>query len=185
MAAEEDARKKDERLGELMLYIAQQSEDDPDFGATKLNKILFNIDFIAYARRAEPVTGQEYQHLPQGPCVRRLAPVQQMLEEKGRAAVQETLRGPYVQKRLLALRDPDLSGFSGDEIALVDYVIRALRGANAREVSDWSHEFIGWKVTRDYETIPYETVYLNDRTPPTEADLQYGRQLAKTHACTG
>jgi len=37
-----------EKFRELILYIARKSEDDPKFGAVKLNKILFFSDFAAF-----------------------------------------------------------------------------------------------------------------------------------------
>ena len=43
---ENDAH-SDERLGELILYVADKCADDPRFGATKLNKILWWSDFQA------------------------------------------------------------------------------------------------------------------------------------------
>jgi hypothetical protein len=36
-----DEYNSDERLQELILYIAEKCEEDPTFGATKLNKILY------------------------------------------------------------------------------------------------------------------------------------------------
>src|SRR5215467_9574991 len=64
----------DEKFKELILYIASHSEDDPAFGATKLNKLLFFADFITYLRLGHPITGQEYQRLENGPAPRRMLP---------------------------------------------------------------------------------------------------------------
>ena len=52
---EDDAR-GDERLGELILYVASKCTEDQLFGATKLNKILWRSDFRAYAKHGEPIT---------------------------------------------------------------------------------------------------------------------------------
>src|SRR2546425_884388 len=70
----------DEKLAEMILHIAQLSEGDEPFGATKLNKILFYCDFLSYLYHGKPITGQEYQKLPNGPAPRRLVPVLQYLE---------------------------------------------------------------------------------------------------------
>ena len=50
-------RPNDAKLRELILYVAERCENDPDFGALKLNKILFNADFIAYALTGKAITG--------------------------------------------------------------------------------------------------------------------------------
>ena len=51
------------RMAELIVYIADLCQEDPTFGATKLNKILFYADFASYAKYGRPITGQEYQRL--------------------------------------------------------------------------------------------------------------------------
>ena len=45
------------RLGELALYIAHNSQNDPNFGKTKLVKLLAFTDFVSYERRQRPITG--------------------------------------------------------------------------------------------------------------------------------
>src|SRR5687767_11634112 len=108
------------KLGELILYISKKSELDPNFGAVKLNKILFYSDFIAFGRLGKAITEQDYQRLDQGPAPRRLLPVREDLIDRGYLAIQEVARFGKTQKRTVALRDPDLSIFTAEEIALVD-----------------------------------------------------------------
>ena len=69
----------DEKLAELMLYISMKSESDETFGATKLNKLLFYADFIAYLKLKKPITGAEYQCIERGPAPRSLLPIRRKL----------------------------------------------------------------------------------------------------------
>lgn len=62
-------------LKELIVYIANKLALHPKFGATKLNKILFYSDFIAYAKLGKSITGEKYQKLPLGPAPKYLLPV--------------------------------------------------------------------------------------------------------------
>lgn len=167
----------DRKLKELMLYVADKSECDPSFGAVKLNKILFYSDFLMYLKLRESITGQEYMKLEHGPAPRRLLPLQEELISEGAAAVKETDYFGYPQKRLVALRIPDLSLFTGTDIAEVDKVINALWDLNGTQASELSHRFPGWKAAALRETIPYSTVYLSDREL-TEGEKEYGRQVA-------
>jgi hypothetical protein len=57
-----------EKLRELILHVARRSEGDIAFGVTKLNKLLFFIDFLACLRFGKPITGEEYQKLDNGPA---------------------------------------------------------------------------------------------------------------------
>lgn len=167
------------KLGELMLYIADRSTDDPSFGATKLNKVLFFSDFLAYANLGASITGAEYQKLKHGPAPRQLLPIQRELVAAGAASISPQARSSFVQKRLVALRAPDLSRFTAEEIATVDEVLDGLRNATATAVSQLSHKWsLGWKVARLGETIPYNTVYWSAPEADSEA-VERAKELSK------
>ena len=83
------------------------------------------------------------------------------------------------QQRPVALREPDLEAFSGNEIALVNDVIRDLWEQNATEVSQISPDFMGWHAAAMGEVIPYETL-LVDNSPLTEEEEAWARQVALT-----
>jgi Protein of unknown function (DUF4065) len=165
------------RFSELMLYVASRMADESSFGATMLNKVLCFSDFLHYARYGDSITGAEYMRLPYGPAPRPLKRVQNDLIGSGQAACQEQTVGAYVQKRLVPLRDPDLSLFSGTEIAMVDQIITQLRGRSAVSVSDLSHGMLGWQVAPEHETIPYESIFLY-AGPVTESDEKKAREIA-------
>jgi hypothetical protein len=169
----------DARLGELMLYVAICCEGDANFGSTKLNKILFYADFIAYVRNGAAITGAEYQKLEHGPAPRRLKPVERALVERHDAVVADRRRFAHVQQRLIPLREPDLDLFTGSQIAIVDEVIAALKNHNAAQVSELSHQFPGWQLAELGETIPYYTALIpDDDWQPDEEALRVGAELA-------
>lgn len=173
----------DERLRELVLYISWKCEDDPKFGAVKLNKILFLSDFLSYRYRGSAITGAEYMRLDHGPVPRRLLPAQNKLLEDGDIAIKETwladtLRHP--RKQTVALRAPNLELFSGEEIALVDSVITKVLPLNGTQLSEVTHDFIGWRIAGEGETIPYQASLISSE-PPSEYVLQRTRELVKEH----
>lgn len=143
------------KLRELILYLALESEGDEHFGAIKLNKLLFNIDFEAYRRFGKAVTGQEYQALPFGPAPRAVVPTLDSMKEKGEIVIREESLYGYTQKRPLALRQPDIRLFSQEEIALIAHVLSRFWDMSATQISDLSHEFLGWSLAEEGETIPY------------------------------
>jgi len=166
----------DRKLGELILYISKKCAHDPNFGATKLNKILYFSDFLAYGNLGESITGAEYQHLKLGPAPKRLKFVRTQFEGAGWLAIQPVQVGSVVQHRTVNRREPDLSLFTGSQIALVDHVIDWLLGLNATEASNLSHLEVGWKATREGETIPYSTIFLSDE-PLTEAEIRRAQEM--------
>lgn len=168
-----------QRSKELILYVCERSANDPKFGATKLNKILYFADFLAYAQIGAPITGMEYQKLPNGPAPRRFVPIRDEMVKNRELAVQPVkLVTGRTQERPVNLRPSDLSMFTPQQVSLVDAVIEALRDATAEEVSELSHRMVGWKIVGQNETIPYETIFVSDE-PLTEADIERGKELAK------
>jgi Protein of unknown function (DUF4065) len=168
-----------ERFRELILYISQKCANDPRFGATKLNKILYFSDIACYGHYGEPLTGMEYQKLPNGPAPTKFVPIRNKMQQEGCLGLQQVpLRNGNIQVRTVNLRPPNLDVFTAKQIALVDAVIDALATDTAKDVSDLSHRMLGWKLARDRETIPYSTVFLSD-DPLDEVDLQRGVEVAK------
>lgn len=167
----------EDRLRELILYVTQKCGSDQRFGATKLNKILFYADFYSYGKFGKAITGVAYQKLKNGPAPKRLVPIRDDMESSGDLQVYERqLFYGKRQTRFVPLRKPDVSRFSGDEIALVDEIIDYLRDKTADVVSEESHG-VPWQLVEIGELIPYEFVFLVDKGV-TESDREWANQVA-------
>ena len=178
-----DVQFDEEKFRELVLYIATQCAEHPFFGATKLNKILFFSDIIAYDQLGAPITGAEYVALEYGPGPRRWLPIQEDMRLSGEIDILQS----GSQQRVVALRPPDLERFSPDERRIVDSVISALKYRDAESVTSLSHRFLGWQAARTEflasgvaTVIPYETAHVSNR-PLTQAEAQEGKALAEQH----
>ena len=168
----------DEKLGELILYLAYLSERDRNFGAVKLNKLLFYADFLAYQKFGHAITGQEYQALPKGPAPKRLKPVIERMKSSGDLKIEIERKFGFNQHRTVALRMAELHKFSGEEIDLVQNVVTRFWDLNAAQISDESHLFLGWQLGVHGETIPYSVVLIGTRKP-TQREQRKGRALQK------
>lgn len=164
-----DVRRGQQRFRELIVYICAKCATDPGFGATKLNKILYHSDFRSFERFGVPLTGMVYQKLRFGPAPRALLPTVRELASEGAIREAPPQDGPFDQKRTIALRPAYLDHFTGDEIALVDEVIKDCWGKTATAVSDESHG-VAWRARNMGDSIPYEAVFLSDERP-TEDDI--------------
>jgi hypothetical protein len=175
---------EEQKFKELLLYVAGKCAQDPKFGATKLNKILFFSDFLAYAELGKPITGATYQRLDRGPAPRQLLPILRAMNMAEEAKLVARGVFKYQQQRLIALRPPNLNVFSSSEIALIDSIIETFRDANAAETSLVSHlQSRGWQLARPGEEIPYCTAFLSC-DPPSEEVVRRGRELAAEHGWT-
>jgi hypothetical protein len=180
-----DIEYHEDRLKELTLHVAARCQRHRHFGVTKLNKILFFADFIAYKRRGVPITGAKYMRGQFGPVPAEGVHVRQALVAEGRAAMQRhpvTPGEPVMEKRLLALVPANLSIFEPEHIAIVEEVIEAFRQSSGRAVSDLSHALPGWKLALDGEEIPYFTALLPKEPQPLgPRDAEWARGVEKRY----
>jgi hypothetical protein len=170
----------DKKMKELMLYIAQKTEGDPSFGAIKLNKTLAFSDFLAYLNLGKPITAQVYWKLEMGPAPRRLLPLRTQLTARGDAVLRKGNCITQISDKLVALREPDLSFFTSEQIAIVDVIIEEMQKMNSGEVSELSHRFIPcWSMAKIKEEIPYYVVLATGRGELTDKERDYGLSLAR------
>lgn len=173
------------KFREAMVFFAENGNDDFWFGSTRLAKQLFFLDFYSYANFGEPVTGATYMHQPRGPVPRQLLVERNKLVTSGRLAVEDNVLSPgRVQKRPVACDNPDMSVFDEFEVNLLQGVAGMFRNATASNVSEWTHRFAGWKLTRNGDDIPYFTALVGDVNHLTLDDVAWGREVATTHAAS-
>jgi hypothetical protein len=173
------------RFAELMLYVAAKCAADPSFGATKLNKILFYSDFIAFETYGVALTGATYQKLERGPAPKQLLPALRELENKREAALTTQTYFGRTQKRVVALRAPDLRQFSATELKLVDDVIDTMWGRSANLVSELSHLERGWQIVDMNDEIPYWTVFIDQDQTMSVDDIAWAQRVASEEHASG
>ncbi len=173
-----------DRLKQLILYIAEQCATAERFGLIKLNKILWKSDFDAFAARGVPVTGRDYQRLELGPAPKEIPRVYSDMLRDGRIRVEEVDFGEndsgerIVEKRTIPLDRPNLTLFSPEDLAFVDRAIAYYWEMTGTETSDDSHG-VAWKTHNNGDPLPYELARLSDKPLPDEA-LGRLRERAKT-----
>ena len=169
------------KLKELIVYVAQESQEDPHFGAVKLNKILYYADFLSYGENGASITGASYMPLQEGPAPRQMVPALNELLADGDLEIEKRSHWGRTQKRAVALRKANESLFTQAELHAVHEAMERLHGLNATEASDMTHKEVGWQTARMAgEDIPYESVFLSNR-PLSAEDVARGQQLADTY----
>lgn len=169
----------DQRLRELIVYIADRFLTCEFFGVVKLNKTLFHSDMLSFRRHGIPITGSKYKKDERGPVPVRILPVQKQMEAHNEIRVVPQDMHGLTQRRVVPLRKPNLSMFSGRDIAIVDEVIQALWPKTGTQVSQESHG-VQWNTRVLEDLIPYEASYLSDE-PITPADVERTAALAKKY----
>ena len=142
------------RLRNLLLYVLGQMGETFQ---TKMNKVLFYIDFLSYRERGMAISGLAYQAIEFGPVPQRWDRVYSAFDE-----VVEQLRLVNGQEcmSLKAGADADMCGFSEGEMAVIDEVCGKLKDLASRAVSKLSHGESAWKGhVGKAETIPYSEAF--------------------------
>jgi hypothetical protein len=168
------------RFDELVLYVAERTRDNKNFGSTKLAKVLFFSDLAAYRDLGEAITGAEYQKWAYGPYPPQLKPARKGLEAGSRATL--VRGGSYQADRLIPTRirpaDLEAVGITPAQRAIVDTWIERVSQETANEISDVSHEHPGYQMVEDNEPIPYESAFLAEHEP-TDDEIAIANRVAR------
>lgn len=150
------------RLRQLVIHVARRCHEAEQFGAIKLNKILWRADFESFARRGVPVTGRQYKRLELGPAPSEMPMLHREMRAQSLIRL-DIIRGNdgYDEHRTVALVEPDLHLFSADDLGFVEESIRYYWDKTGTEASDDSHG-AAWKSRNNGDLMPYELAYLSD-----------------------
>ena len=138
------------RLKNLLLYILGQMGDTFQ---TKLNKVLFYIDFLSYRERGMAISGLAYNAIDFGPVPQRWDRVYSAFDE---IVPMPKLVFNQESVALVADREADMSCFTEQERAVIDTVCAKMKDLSAHDISALSHAEPAWKNHLHRNgTIPY------------------------------
>ena len=171
-----------DKLKKLTHYICAKAPNPYQLGATKLNKILWRSDFGAYLHTGKPITGEVYIKHQFGPVPQHINEILRELRDVDKAIAISEASGysiymgePYTQRLFFSLTRPSLSGFTAEEISIVDDMIHLIcTHHTARSISDASHDII-WKNAEIGEEIPYHTAFVNLLGEITPEDIDWAK----------
>lgn len=128
-----------ERLKNILLYVISKCGET---WYTKMNKILFYIDFTSYRDLGMAISGLQYRAIDYGPVPEHFARVYcefPEIENLPRCA------GEYEGLILSSEAIPDMSLFSTAEIGLMEDVCKSLCTCTSRQLTELSHQESAWK----------------------------------------
>ena len=129
----------------------------PGVPRTKLNKLLWYADFLAFRQNTASISGARYARLPHGPAPDQYDTLLAWLSgPEGALRLDEVSSGTLDWEVLVANEAPDYGQFSNSELALLAQVAERFKDATARTLSELSHQEPGYELTRDGEIISYE-----------------------------
>lgn len=155
-------RKNLNKFKQVLLYVLGKVGGKPNVGETVLHKLLYFIDFDYYEKFEENLMGLKYIKNYHGPTPVELGTIIDEMQKNREIKIVDGCYFEYKQKKYLPIKRPDLSKFSAREIALIDEVLARLSDKNAKEIENYSHEDMPWKVSEDGQPLSYESVFYRD-----------------------
>lgn len=143
-----------DRLKNIMLYILEKCGE---VWYTKMNKLLFYIDFVSYREQGTAMTGLTYKAISYGPVPDRWDKVYSEFPE----IIQE-LRpvGEYTGSVLKSNANSDTSLFSDAELKIMDMVCSSMGSYTARALSELSHKEDAWITNKEaHSYIPFDSAF--------------------------
>ena len=132
------------KLKAIMLMILHECGE---VFCTKMNKLLFYIDFLSYRQRGYSISGLCYRAIDFGPVPDRWDRVYSEFDE-----IHQEPRpiGEYEGNVLVANTDIDDSVLSSEDKSIIHNVCERFKNCSSREISAISHEEPSW---RKYHTL--------------------------------
>jgi len=155
-------QKNIKKMKEVLLYILIKVGNKPNVGETVINKLLYFIDFDYYEKYGKQLTGSTYikNHFGPTPCELKQV-VEQMSKDKEILILTNKVFD-FQQKKYIPLREPNLEYLNAQEFVHINEVLARLSNKNAKEISEYSHGDIPWRMFKDGEKIDYESVFYRD-----------------------
>ena len=165
-----------EKLKALFHYVIWRVGTNAGFGATKLYKIAWFADARQFALTGKSITGSEYIKEEFGPVPTKARQVRSRLVGSGEIREWRDSGLFGAPWRFKALTGPDLSLFSGEELATINYWIRHIdKDHTATSISEESHNY-GWEIAKLKEPLPFSAILANRVREPNEAELSWAKE---------
>lgn len=145
-----------EKYENAILYFLKYCNNQ-HLGSTKLNKLLYYLDFISYRDRKESVTGDNYVHKRYGPIPANVDSVLGDLTKSGSVNIKsiEIGEGKDFFKHEL-LKQPDIAVFEKYEIELLDKICKEFSLWSTDKIVDQTHLESPWLYSKPFEEVNYD-----------------------------
>lgn len=120
---------------------------------TQIMKNLFSVDFQSYKERKVPITSLNYAHGTYGPIIDNKEAYLSLLIKQNYLEIVNDEEDNILFK---PAQECNTSLFKEDEIAIMDEVLKTLKGKSASKLTTWSHKFKGWLDTKEGQKIKFD-----------------------------
>ncbi len=165
-----------DKLKNLILYVCNKT-DPQNLGATKLDKIMWFSDILAFLTIGDPITGETYVRKQFGPWATHFYQMIDELKAEDKLIVRDVNFYGRQKREYIPLVSANLDLFTANEISIVDDVANDIAlNFTAVGISDLSHDRI-WEMANIGEEIPYEAIFAVRLGEIDEKDIQWAENI--------
>ncbi len=140
-----------EKMKDMILYILCFQETF----RTKINKLLWYMDFLCFRVYSVSISGNSYTHSEYGPTADDYELIISVMLKDALIGKTEIIKLDSVREQLKPLISCDKSIFSKDEMMIMDFVLDKFKDFTCAKISDYSHQEAPYKNTVEGQKIPY------------------------------
>ncbi len=140
-----------EKVKNMILYMLKFHETF----RTKINKLLWYVDFLFYKTFSISISGNSYTHSEYGPTADDYELIISVMLKDAFIDKNEIIVHNIVREQLKSLTSFDKSIFSEDEIKVMDFVLNKFKDFKCVEISEYSHKEAPYKNTVEGQKISY------------------------------
>ncbi len=155
------------KLEALVVHFAKKTP--LHLGKKKLAKLMYFVDFTAYELQKKSVTGETYMKYHYGPMPVKFYEILKGMENKGLIECDEQ-KEKFVPASVRANVEPDYSGFSSQEMDIINSITEKYRWSNAKELETQAQSEPPYKMVESGEKIPYHLAFYRNSFGEMEID---------------
>ena len=147
-----------EKYKNAILYFIENCNNSY-LGATKLNKLIYYLDFLNYRDRDESVTKDVYYNKTYGPVPNS---IDEIMSELIKDRAIEVKKNPFEDKErssYVSKKEPDISKFSDGEKKLLKDICKEFKSYETNKIVAQTHLEGPWFNSNPHEKIDYKYAY--------------------------
>jgi putative zinc finger/helix-turn-helix YgiT family protein len=141
-----------EKMKNMILYILEKVGGTYK---TKINKLLWYIDFFHFKEHSTSISGSVYVHLPLGPIFDDYKWIISEMLQENLIEAEEVTWDDISGERLKPLVHYAKDFFSKEEFESMNFILCRLGKFTASKLKDRSHDEVAYRKTNDNEKISY------------------------------
>lgn len=124
-------------------------------GATKLNKLLYYLDFISFRDREKSVTGDVYVHKQYGPVPQDVDEILTELQVEGFLEIERVTYKDGETFHYENKKEPDFSNFDNYEIKLLENICAEFSLWSTPKIVNQTHLEAPWFYSKPFQEVDY------------------------------